>query len=988
MSGLPGRERSLVLPLILLIFAVQAHPWQARDQTAPAGVTYTVDSQLVQVYLTVTEGSRLVTGLTSADFTLLEDGFTRDISRVDAATVPLQVSLLLDTSESMRDALQDTQEAAAYFVQSLQPADRITLIPFNSRIEMISQIADDSTPITEAIRNTVATGGTELYEALLAGMKVLADKEGRRALVVFSDGEDTALGRSLDVVLNAAARYGFPIYCIGAGDALISMELRRILQQLSEANSARLFLVEKPENLRTAFGEISAELRSAYVVNYYTPVPLDGRWHGLKIEAKNPAYKVRHRSGFYARTSGSRDPASERRAQERRLREVFAAPSLPMPPVEDKPARQALEEIMNPPIPEPRVDPAPLRSALPPPQRPVQEAPVFRVESRFVEVPVLLESADGREVPPLNEKDFRIYEDDALMEIVFFSREMPAQGLMEVRNRAVKEIEAAGRSSHPTAVWTNNQVLARNYLVLDDITSETGEFLGSKEAAKRILRELDHPLRRFSLHFTSESRAGILPQEGIERMLQRIDAAMPRGSSELTSDRSYMTVYEAYLIERGDRTARQLAELRYASELRLQYQNELGSVSGMETASLEMIESAINSRMIQLIGENTAYVSRSLTGLEAVVSAAAADPGDHPKSVLFISSGFALGRESGRSGLSAQTDHIVSLAKRHGIRIFSVDAGGLKPILAVPIESRAGPMLVTNPQLESIFMDHAVGWQRERESALNQLAADTGGRLLNLNNDLASLAGNAVRATGRLFYLGYMSRQPPDGRFHRIRVTASLASLQVHARSGFFAREQHEAETTATTSPDGEEWSAVLARVQDAAKSGRMRELAAGLELLARRFPNQIELWYNLGVAHLRLENPLRAVEVLQQAFMLAPRNKEVGLLLARALMAARYRRAASETLQLMTQEYPRDAGLLLELGRVYEADSRMEEAFLSYRSALDLTPRPAPEHYLLLLRTAVPLGRRAEAVLFLRSYLDAGGAEDQIRQWRQALAP
>jgi tetratricopeptide (TPR) repeat protein len=167
-----------------------------------------------------------------------------------------------------------------------------------------------------------------------------------------------------------------------------------------------------------------------------------------------------------------------------------------------------------------------------------------------------------------------------------------------------------------------------------------------------------------------------------------------------------------------------------------------------------------------------------------------------------------------------------------------------------------------------------------------------------------------------------------------------------------------------------------------------MKGVATGLEMLVRRFPNQVDFWYNLGVAHLNLDNPRRAVEVLQRAFVLAPRNRQVGRLLARALAAARYRPAAVETLRLMTREYPEDLDLLLELGRACEADSRPEEAFLAYRAALDLTPEPAAEHYLLLIRTAVPIKRLAEAQLFLDRYVAAGGSAEQARSWRSALSP
>jgi tetratricopeptide (TPR) repeat protein len=370
--------------------------------------------------------------------------------------------------------------------------------------------------------------------------------------------------------------------------------------------------------------------------------------------------------------------------------------------------------------------------------------------------------------------------------------------------------------------------------------------------------------------------------------------------------------------------------------------------------------------------------------LEAVASAAAADPGTYPKTVIFLSSGFVVGRGSGRTGLGSQMDGIVSLAKRNGIRIYTVDAAGLKTMAPVSVENRAGRILVGNPHLLTLLSDHVVGWAREKESSLNQLAAETGGRFLLSSNDLAGLAGIAVRATGELYYLGYLSRQPPDGRFHRLRVTTAASSARVHARAGFFARDLAVPETVAATGPVGEDWATVVARARDAARSGDMKELASSLELLVRRFPNQTELWHDLGITHLKLDNPRRAAEVLQKAFALAPGDKAVGLLLARALIAARYRRAAADILLLMTRRHPQDIGIMLELGRAYEADSRTEEAFATYRRALDLAADPSLEHYRLLIRTAAPLGRRVEAASFIREFLERGGAEEQVRQWSQ----
>src|SRR5262245_49594038 len=292
--------------LILFLFALTcltnaAVSQDPNPQAEPQELTYRVQSQLVQIYLTVTEGTQRISDLKQSDFSISEDGVAKDIDRLDSGTVPLQIALLLDTSESMREALPSTQEAAAYFVESLSVGDRLTLVPFNSDIRSIHQLSDDRAHILHAIRSTQAVGGTKLYDALLLAMKHLSGKEGGKAIVTCSDGEDTARSSSVNIVMAAAARYGCPIYTIGAGAGLRRDSLKRVLRQLADINSGKMYVVEDPRDLRGAFSEVSSELRSAYVLNYYTQVPFDGRWHDVKISLSNPKYRVHCRRGFYAK---------------------------------------------------------------------------------------------------------------------------------------------------------------------------------------------------------------------------------------------------------------------------------------------------------------------------------------------------------------------------------------------------------------------------------------------------------------------------------------------------------------------------------------------------------------------------------------------------------------------------------------------------------------------------------------------------------------
>jgi Flp pilus assembly protein TadD len=116
------------------------------------------------------------------------------------------------------------------------------------------------------------------------------------------------------------------------------------------------------------------------------------------------------------------------------------------------------------------------------------------------------------------------------------------------------------------------------------------------------------------------------------------------------------------------------------------------------------------------------------------------------------------------------------------------------------------------------------------------------------------------------------------------------------------------------------------------------------------------------------------------------PEDKAVGAALSRALVAAGFRSAALETLQMVAHKHPKDLDLLIQLGRIYEADSRTKDAYQAYRRVLDITLAPPLDVYVLLTRTSMRLGRGTEAGLFISDYLARGGQESSIDQWRNAL--
>jgi len=293
--------------IVLLLFIV--NPTQAAQTQSCAspgwtsekeGYKLSVQSRLVQIFTTVTHRKQPVLNLHTSDFEVTEDGNTVNIAHLDNPEIPLYVALLVDISESVRDSLPTIQDAAVAFVNSLRPDDRLVLVLFNSDIQVVEQVTESRESLLKAIRNSKARDMTKLYEALHVGMKYLESKSGRRAIVCFTDGEDTASNITRASVLDAAARYGFPIYAIGAGAGLGLSRLQMILRDFADINGGKAFFLQSLRQLRETFTLVASELRSAYVLSYYTQVLPDGQWHELSVKTKNPAYSLRARRGFFA----------------------------------------------------------------------------------------------------------------------------------------------------------------------------------------------------------------------------------------------------------------------------------------------------------------------------------------------------------------------------------------------------------------------------------------------------------------------------------------------------------------------------------------------------------------------------------------------------------------------------------------------------------------------------------------------------------------
>lgn len=283
--------------------------------------------QLVTVTVTNPQGG-YVPGLTQGDFTLYEDGVPQDITYFNLGEdEPVSLGLVVDTSGSMRNKIDRARQALRRFVESIRPDDEVFLEEFNVQPGLVQDFTDSRTLLVQAIGLLRPGGGTALYDAILDGLRRI--KRGRfqkKALVIISDGLDTASLSSLHQTLDIARRSGVLIYTIGigsgneragspggglrigpfsvvigggGGDERIDA---RTLQEISSETGARHFILNTADVvgsaavLDTATQTISRELRQQYSLGY-TPTRSGGREREVRVETRESDVIVRTQKG-------------------------------------------------------------------------------------------------------------------------------------------------------------------------------------------------------------------------------------------------------------------------------------------------------------------------------------------------------------------------------------------------------------------------------------------------------------------------------------------------------------------------------------------------------------------------------------------------------------------------------------------------------------------------------------------------------------------
>jgi VWFA-related protein len=280
---------------------------QQEDETARFSVEATRVSMLFSV---IDKKGRFVTDLTKDDFDVFENKRPQVIQEFAAeSNLPLRLSILIDTSNSIRERFRFEQDAASEFLKDSMRTnnDKAMVVSFDSNAELVSDLTPDTDKLDAVIRGLRPGGGTALYDALyMACHDKLAQElpswKFRRVVVVVSDGEDNSSKFTRDQALEMALKSDVVIFAISTNMTRIETDGDKVLKYFTQQTGGHAYFPFKVEDLAQSFENIAEEVRHQYTI-LYRPDPLmaDGLFHQVQVIVRgHKELIVRARNGYYA----------------------------------------------------------------------------------------------------------------------------------------------------------------------------------------------------------------------------------------------------------------------------------------------------------------------------------------------------------------------------------------------------------------------------------------------------------------------------------------------------------------------------------------------------------------------------------------------------------------------------------------------------------------------------------------------------------------
>ena len=278
----------------------------AQQPPSTQGPTFKSGTQVVSLFVTVQDAQkRLVPSLTQSDFEVFDNDKPQPITYFDNSVHPITCVTMLDTSGSMTLTIDLLRQAAEQFVIRLLPDDKARVGAFNDKIQFAGRFTNNRDELVGAIKDLDYGNGTRLWDAVGASFDELKGIEGRRVVLVFTDGDDTESKIGLGNVVERARAEEVMVYAIGLesnyfnGQHMVRSKPDRGLRRIADETGGGYFELEKTADLAPTFTHVAYELHSQYVLGF-TPAQLDGRVQKLTVKVKQPGMTARARRSYVA----------------------------------------------------------------------------------------------------------------------------------------------------------------------------------------------------------------------------------------------------------------------------------------------------------------------------------------------------------------------------------------------------------------------------------------------------------------------------------------------------------------------------------------------------------------------------------------------------------------------------------------------------------------------------------------------------------------
>jgi VWFA-related protein len=297
-----GRLSLCLLPTALACIVAAAEPQSTREGRFRSAIDLTTVNATV-----VGRNGGLITGLPRDAFDVYEDGRLQTITQFTNERVPVSLGILLDISDSMfgRRLLEAREALEQFIADGLDPEDEFSLLAFNHLPHPLTGWTSDRGTAAKAMLPLQPSGSTAIYDAIVAALPLVDIRNRQRAaLLVLSDGADTASDATIRDVRSALLRSDAFVYAI-AIDASERQPINTavnpsILREITDQSGGRTLVVHSTADAVSALSQIADELNSQYLIGYSSPRAGDGQFHSIRVRVRNTDHLVRARNGYVA----------------------------------------------------------------------------------------------------------------------------------------------------------------------------------------------------------------------------------------------------------------------------------------------------------------------------------------------------------------------------------------------------------------------------------------------------------------------------------------------------------------------------------------------------------------------------------------------------------------------------------------------------------------------------------------------------------------